>query len=125
MLPDLWHLGFSDGQMSFCMNILGFSGRLLPVLKANGKAFLGELSRWIWKSFKKSWVLFTTAPKQEPWTSQKWHLHIKKTYLGTQMRSLTARTFTACRCWLNVSPSMGARSGSDLSEVTVGLFGSS
>lgn len=111
--------------MSFCVDILGFSGRSLPVLKANGKAFLQELPGRIWETFKKSWVPLTTAPKQEHWTDQKWHPHIRKTYLGTQMRSLTARTFTACRCWLNVSPSMGARSGSDLSEVTVGLFGSS
>lgn len=97
MFPDLWHLGFSDGQMSFCMKILGFSGRLLPVLKANGKAFLGELSGRIWKSFKKSWVPVPTSPQSKnpgqlrngTCTSK------KKTYLGTQMRSLTARTFTA------------------------------
>lgn len=43
-----------------------------------------------------------------------------ETYLGTQMRSLTARTFTACRCWLKVSPSMGLRSCSDLSEAALG-----
>lgn len=46
---------------------------------------------------------------------------LQDTYLGTQMTSFTARIFTACRCWLNASPSTGLRSCTDLSEPTAGL----
>lgn len=36
------------------------------------------------------------------------------------MTSFTARIFTACKCWLNASPSTGLRSCSGLSEPRVG-----
>lgn len=60
----------------------------------------------------------TQAPKQEQRGRRVTPL--QDTYLGTQMTSFTARIFTACRCWLNASPSTGLRSCADLLEPTAG-----